>query len=204
MYWLMRKEFKDAYSKAIEVLEKIGVQCEKKIPTSSIIHAVEDITGVDVKFKEFDFSELDSLSNTPKGFTFSRYGAAMCVSENENGRIAKILLNSLETPEMQRFSLVHELGHLILENMKKIDDGFLFSTHIDMDITSLSEESIDHSEFLLGEQMANIFALIVLIPYNHLLDAMKEHDSLDVVANVFGVEKKAIISRIGLGINMGV
>ena len=195
MYWFMsRLEFKLARERAKEVLKNIEYQYGSLVPTASIMGAVEKMTNVDVKFREIDFAKFDD-ENTEG--CFSRYGAAMYVSLGEENREARILLNKRETAEMQRFSLVHELGHLILENMHRSENGFLFSSHIDMDITSIPEESIDdEDEFFIGEQAANIFALLVLIPYDALMFALKKYTSLDDIAKVFGVEKDAVVSRI--------
>ena len=202
MYWFMDGRFVEAFEKANEVLTAVGYQKGRMIPTSDIISTVERITNVDVKFIEFDFSMLDKEL---KGETFSRCGAAMYVSPDQNKRIARILLNSKETPEMQRFSLIHEMGHLMLNNMSSpsTDNSYLFSTHIDMDITSISAEDLENDEFLIGEQGANIFALLVLLPYDSLVSAMKKYDSLDDIAKLFGVEKNAVISRLMLGIDKG-
>lgn len=194
-----KNEFKKAYDKAIETLTDVGYQNGKMVSIPRVIETVEKKMNIDIKFREFDFGKLDRPNDVG---TFSRYGAAMYVSPEGPNREARILLNSRETPEMQRFSLMHEIGHLLLDNMKRIDDGYLFSTHIDMDITTISDEDIQ-DDFSLGEQMANIFALALLVPYDALLDALKKNDSLDAIAGIFGVEKKAVISRMTLGLALG-
>ena len=202
VYWFMDERFAEAYQKANIVLKELDYQRGRMIPTSEIISTVERISEVDVMFREFNFSLLDEKSGKDE---FAHCGAAMYVSSNENKRTAKILLNTKETPEMQRFSLVHEMGHLMLDNMQAVDigDSYLFSTHIDMDITSISDEDLEDDDFLVEEQKANIFALLVLIPYDSLLTAMRKYDSLDDIAKIFGVEKNAVISRIMLGLEQG-
>lgn len=196
MYWFMRPEFKLARECAKEVLKNIEYQYGSLVPTADIMGTVEKMTNVDVKFREIDFAKFDDEDT---GGHFSRYGAAMYVSPGEEKREARILLNQRETAEMQRFSLVHELGHLMLNNMHRSENGFLFSSHIDMDITSIPEDRLnDEDQFLVGEQAANIFALLVLIPYDALIFAFKKYTSLDDIAKVFGVEKDAVVSRIML------
>lgn len=189
--------FELAYQKAYEVLDSMSHQFKMVVSTTDVLKTVEKLKNIDIKYAEFDFAKLDDDSSKER---YSRYGAAMYVSPEGENREAQILLNSRETIEMQRFSLVHELGHLMLDNMYQNDDGFLFSTHIDMDITSISDSDMEGNDFLIGEQAANIFALLVLIPDALLLKAIKIYDSLDEIAKAFGVEKSAVVSRIMLGI----
>lgn len=189
--------FELAYQKAYEVLDSMSHQFKMVVSTTDVLKTVEKLKNIDIKYAEFDFAKLDDNSSKER---YSRYGAAMYVSPGEENREAQILLNSRETIEMQRFSLIHELGHLMLDNMYQNEDGFLFSTHIDMDITSISDSDMEGNDFLIGEQAANIFALLVLIPDALLLKAIKIYDSLDDIAKAFGVEKSAVVSRIMLGI----
>ncbi len=197
MFWFMREEFKIAYREADKILKKIKCSFGKSININDIIKAVEEKTQTKIIFREFDFGNL-SVS-IDEGVDFTRYGAAMCVSEESGSNVARIMLNSRETQAKQRFSLVHELGHLVSNNMEDSED-FLFSTHIDMDITSIADEDLKDDPFLVGEQTANIFALLVLIPYDLLVTAMKRYDSLEDIAQMFGVEKEAVISRLMLGV----
>lgn len=198
MRWFMRKEFKEAYSKAKSVLEELGCQISTITSTVDILKTVEKLTKTDVKIKYFDFAKMDEQFE--KSYGIAKCGAAMYVTPDQNNRKAVVLLNTRETAEMQRFSLVHELGHLMLNNMNTSSSGFLFSTHIDMDITSFDDEDWENNKLLTEEQLANVFALLVLIPYDMLLKAMKKYDSIDDIAKLFGVEKDAVISRIMLGV----
>lgn len=200
MYWFMLKEeFKDVYEKAKIVFSSLQHQSGNIVSTADIIATVEKMANVDVKFCEYDFSEFKDSDG--KTGAFKKCGAAMYVSPpNQSGyREARILLNSLENPKMQRFSLVHELGHLILEANKNAN-GYLFSTHIDMDLTSIPKSQYEKSNFLKKEQRANVFALLVLMPEESFECALKQNDSLDEIGKIFGVTKDAVISRLTLGI----
>lgn len=190
MYWNM-KEFDIAYDKADVVLSKIAYKTDRMIPTSAVIDAVENILNVDVKFSIYDFSKIPPMAN--KKINFNAYGAAMAVDGNR----VSILLNKNETPEMQRFSLVHELGHLMTQP-KLREQGFKVSTHIDMDITSIPKEILENPKynFLIEEQVANIFALLVLIPYEMLVEAIEKFDLIEEAAAFFGVSESAFESRL--------
>lgn len=196
MRWIMRKEFEIAYIKADEVLKSINFSDKEMVRTASIIDAVENALGIDVKFTDYDFNKIGTKNRI---MDVSNCGAAMCVYEQDEKKYAIILVNEKENTKMKRFSLVHELGHLMTQPLD-LSKNYQVSTHIDMDITSIPEYVLDKTEnkFLIDEQVANIFALLVLIPYDSLINAMSKFDSLEDIANHFGVEKDAVISRLRL------
>ena len=194
MYWFMKAELKCAYEAAENVLKKINCTYDTLVDTTTIMDAVENITGYDIKFSQIDFLELAKQSGMD---ALSSCGAALYADSNSKN--ALIMINSKENIKMQRFSLVHELGHLMLSNMFK-GDGFEFSAHINMDITSIPEALWQNDETLKNEQLANVFALLVLIPDKALLNALGKYDSLDDISHVFGLEKDALLSRIQLGV----
>ena len=167
---------------------------DRMIPTATIIDTVEKMLKVDVRFALYDFTKLSSAMPGKK-INLDDYGAAMAVDNNR----VNILLNENETPEMQRFSLVHELGHLMTQK-EVVTQPYRVSTHIDMDITSIPKEILENPKykFLVNEQVANIFALLVLMPYEMLVDAMKKQDSFEDVAKFFGVNECALDSRLQL------
>lgn len=186
----MREEFKIAYKKAQEVLEKISYRKDEMVRTALIIEAVEEILGIHVKFKEYNFKKLSNEVD------FSDYGAAMCILQKKEDIFALILLNERATTEMKRFSLIHELGHLITKPSIETQP-YQVSTHINMNITTIPDSILDDEKyaFLIDEQVANIFALLVLIPYDMLVEAFDRYHTLEEVSQLFGVEKDALISR---------
>lgn len=207
MFWVMREEFKEAYRKAKLIADKLQQHPEnlcEMIRTADIIDAVEKHLDIDIKFTTFDFSQFSTAKKNRKGLSLETFGAAMCTEKDSDGKKhATILLNQKENAEMQRFSLVHELGHLMMQDSTNID-GYKISTHIDMDITSIPNEVLDKHEnaFLIEEQQANIFALLVLLPYDALKKQLEIKDSIESVAKFFGVERSAIVSRMALGDEM--
>ena len=102
---------------------------------------------------------------------------------------------------MIRFSLVHELGHLMTEcESESRSEGYKISTHIDMDITSIPKEVLEDPgmEYLVDEQAANIFSLLVLMPQEAFVRALKKNDKISDIAILFGVESEAVKSRMML------
>ena len=197
--WFMDERFAQAKKLAEEILSEIKFDGEGIISLSAVIRAVEKRTSVTVRFAEYDFSKLSS--NTKNKDRLEKCGAAMCVESDESGKLATILLNKKESPEMKRFSLVHELGHLLLDPPEEIG-AYRVSTHINMDIVSFPKHVIESMrgkpvyDILLNEQSANIFAIMVLLPYEILKNRMEKERSLEAVAKSLGVDPKAVCSRL--------
>lgn len=118
---------------------------------------------------------------------------------------ATIILNSNENidDKFRRFSLIHELGHLITgkynvqSNVDKKKTKFILSSHIDYALSHISEKEYA-DEFLLNEEIANIFALRVLLPLKPLLVEITKLKDLKKVAAHFGVPEEAVNSRLNL------
>jgi Zn-dependent peptidase ImmA (M78 family) len=66
-----------------------------------------------------------------------------------------------------------------------------------MDITSIPKEVLDdpNKAFLVDEQIANIFSLLVLMPQDAFIRALKNYDKISDIAKLFGVEPDAVKSR---------
>lgn len=164
------------------------------IPTGKIINLVKSITDTRIGI---DYKSFSTLTNK----NASNYGAMMSVYKENDNKIAEIIINSDKEDEYQRFSLVHELGHLMTDknNFELVDKRFKLSTHINWNMFTIPKEKYDNSTLLLNEQIANVFALRVLIPFEKLHKKLNECDDLNEIALSFGVTKDAIISRIALG-----
>lgn len=76
------------------------------------------------------------------------------------------------------------MGHLMTADIEPFinDEGYKISAHINMDITSYSDKTVSEQPTLVCEEIANIFALLVLIPYNSLIYALNKYDTLNEVA----------------------
>lgn len=197
-YYFMDEEFKIATEMANAVIKKLSYSNDGLVETKQIISAVTSLISIKTDIDCFytSFSEADINSD---------YGAMMCVVKNKDGceenQTATIVVNSDKDKKFQRFSLVHELGHLITGHYTATDNEnrYTLSTHIKYDITSISEEACRKSEALKNEQIANIFALKVLMPYDAFSKQLFEHNDFQSVADFFGVTKDAVRSRSLLG-----
>ncbi len=193
LFYMTDKRFEIATIKANEVLEKLSINSDETVDTGCLVEVVEKLTNTKVYVKELDFNTID---------TECHYGAMMCVTENSDGKSALIILNSNQNVDarFRRFSLVHELGHLLTGkyNVANSDNQFTLSTHIDYRFNHIEEEYDD--DYLLNEEIANIFALKVLLPSKTLFNKLAEGNDYRKIADFFGVSEEALISRMRLGI----
>lgn len=188
--------FNIAFEKSNLILEKIDTENNKMIDTQQVIDAVSEVTKTEIYVLKADFSGIKNAG---------RYGAMMSVVERGKKRKATIILNSNENidDKFRRFSLIHELGHLITgkynvqSNVDKKKTKFILSSHIDYALSHISEKEYA-DEFLLNEEIANIFALRVLLPLKLLLVEITKLKDLKKVAAHFGVPEEAVNSRLNL------
>lgn len=188
--------FNIAFEKSNLILEKIDTENNKMIDTQQVIDAVSETTKTEIYVLKADFSGIKNAD---------RYGSMMSVVERGKKRKATIILNSNENidDKFRRFSLIHELGHLITgkynaqSNVDKKQTKFTLSSHIDYTLNHISEKEYA-DEFLLNEEIANIFALKVLLPLKPLMVEITKLKDLKKVAAHFGVPEEAINSRLNL------
>lgn len=188
--------FNIAFEKSNLILEKIDTENNKMIDTQQVIDAVSEVTKTEIYVLKADFSGIKNAG---------RYGAMMSVVERGKKRKATIILNSNENidDKFRRFSLMHELGHLITgkynaqSNVDKKKTKFILSSHIDYALSHISEKEYA-DEFLLNEEIANIFALRVLLPLKPLMVEITKLKDLKKVAAHFGVPEEAVNSRLNL------
>lgn len=188
--------FNIAFEKSKLILEKIDTENNKMIDTQQVIDAVSEVTKTEIYVLKADFSGIKNAG---------RYGAMMSVVERGKKRKATIILNSNENidDKFRRFSLIHELGHLITgkynaqSNVDKKKTKFTLSSHIDYTLSHISEKEYA-DEFLLNEEIANIFALRVLLPLKPLMVEITKLKDLKKVAAHFGVPEEAVNSRLNL------
>ena len=209
----MREEYKIAFEKAKEVLSCINYDGTDMVKSSDVLRAVSEMTGRQIRLSVIDFKKLKNN----KKLDATWYYAALQLYETEKCKGARILVNSTCHPKMQRFGLIHALGRIATEMLddipvfkeeqsestsEKTNGKCRLLVHVDMDIDSISEEYIDNTEydFMIKEQAANIFALLVLIPPKTILEQMRKNDSIEEISRFFGVDYEAIISRMKLSL----
>lgn len=185
----MREKFISAENEALKLSSSLpGVF---RVDTDEIVKLVEKETKYDIKVYSTDFSTLGIEGA-------SDFGGFISIVKKQSGKNkgqASIFLNSKNSTEMMRFSLMHEIGHLMMFDLAPLDEGqTLLSAHIHANINFLSKDEIEKDPYLEAEQAANIFALLVLMP-KKMFDVASKIFSVDRLANLFGVTTEAVISR---------
>lgn len=178
--------------------EQYNIGDDVFVPLQSVFDAVKQETGYEeITIYEQPFSSFLKNSDIRNK---AEVGAMLSTRTYDGSKIAEIVLNSDKDSRMQRFSAVHELGHLINELPNFIyetsDDGVsTLSAHINPDITWLDEEDVSDLDYLICEQMANIFALLVLIRRDIRIQDVTNGGSRELAAK-YGVTEAAVFSRV--------
>ena len=200
MRYMLDTNLKTAYEKSNDFLTMLNLKNDKMVSTQEVIDIVEKhfCPDIDISFGAFS----DFGINEP-------YGAMMkVIINNESKKItnATIILNTDNDATFQRFSLLHEIGHLVMHAWDSTEElsednanKYVVSTHINYNITNISEKQYKDNHYLINEQLANIFALRVLMPSDQFISKMKEYKNIADVAKFFGLTEDAVLSRIRIG-----
>jgi len=167
----MASYIENARAKARNILAKYGVKAAP-IPVERIARAL----GIRVQYAPFD----DELS----GMAFIKDGTPM------------IGINSLHSSTRQRFTLAHEIAHIVLHK-SKIESA----VHVDKGILRRDAVSATGEDIL--EVEANNFAAELLMP-GQILEAvlgdrvvdMEDEDAMKSFAKRFGVSSTAFQYRL--------
>ena len=150
-----------------EMASKVLAECGITEPPINLKHVVE--------VKGFVYMEVDTFPDNVSALFIAKGGQNYA------------LVNAKHHPNRQRFSLAHELGHIILQH-KGVD--------LEEDVSTIDtppENSGDSRRRDPREKEADIFASALLIPLGML---KKEHSKKDAdiekMAKVFGVSQQAM------------
>lgn len=124
-------------------------------------------------------ADLTKMQNGISGFTIVK----------EDG--IYIVVNSVEPPHRQRFTIAHELGHIYLHdiNINEVDKlNVVFRSDFDF--------SSNDPEKLMIEQRANAFASEILMPEDQVLKLIDAGLNSTQMAEIFGVSIQAMEIRL--------
>lgn len=196
---------KIAYDKSDEIVNALNCgEYAGIVDTQQIVDAVSQSVPCKIQVSSLSFRNLRKNSEAQMRTLVEKCGAMMLTTTENGNNVAHIVLNEDKPPEFQRFSLVHELGHLMTANSEEDifgqnhESNYILSTHIDYEITSIPRKIYKDNEFLKKEQMANIFALRVLMPETAFYNELKKTGNIRDLAERFGLSEPAVISRIRL------
>jgi Zn-dependent peptidase ImmA (M78 family) len=167
----------DRVARVKEILEKLGI---RTAPVS--VERVAKFLGAQVRFSPLD----DELS----GMIFVNQGAPI------------IGVNSRHSPNRQRFTIAHEIGHLELHR-----NLISATVHVDkqfpVQFAGLNRDATSATGTELVEIEANQFAAELLMPTAFLIQALEnkpfdidDEGPLDELAKKFRVSRQALEFRI--------
>jgi Zn-dependent peptidase ImmA (M78 family) len=120
MEFYMSEKFKIATEKANLVIGKLNIKENDFIKTEDLVDVVEELTNAKILVTETDFEKINKSAKC--------YGAMMNINNGKDNifhlKSVIIVLNSNRCidAKFKRFSLVHELGHLITEKYTFSDE----------------------------------------------------------------------------------
>ena len=108
-----------------------------------------------------------------------------------------ILVNTDKSTAFQRFSIIHEMGHIVTGCLvESKQNAWIVSSDISYDIPSTPPKKDKNQAY---EVIANIFALKVIIPMDMLLEQIKAGKGIKYIASYFMADADAVLARIKLG-----
>ena len=188
---------KIAYEKAKELLKIIKFDKDNMIASNDIVDAVEKYSGLKISLAFCSFSKAGISSFSKSGIT-KPYGAMTNfeLDESDNIKKAKIIINEDIDAKSQRFSIIHELGHLVIRTLSKEElleykGKFIISTHINDRFIDINQCDYEEDDDLFNELLCNIFALKVLMPNEQFYEKFREYGKISggfMPAHTIGIQ----------------
>lgn len=196
MSFICNDNLKIAYERSDEIIRSVEYEPDQMIDTNLILEHVRHVYCPVVEVYTMSFAKVQS-----GGVPMQDCGAMMQIDFDTKPKAASIVLNSDMPPAFQRFSLFQQIGHLVTlpPDARLNPDNFHVSTHINYDLSRITEEELNSNYYLLREQIANIFALRVLMPNEQFFQIIRQLENIQSAATFFGVTEDAVISRMMIG-----
>lgn len=186
----MSYNYKKILSKAttaanIVLDEMLSKPNRESLYTDDIKKIIEDRFKVDIEIKSTSFKHFECPA--------CNAGAFMCRKKNK----FVILVNADKSTAFQRFSIIHEMGHIVTGCLvESKQNAWIVSSDISYDIPSTPPKKDKNQAY---EVIANIFALKVIIPMDMLLEQIKAGKGIKYIASYFMADADAVLARIKLG-----
>ncbi len=194
--FMLSENFMEVVKKANQVIDILKEEDTKDtfVWLNNIQKAVQKISNFsDITASCKSFSKIDF------DYPFHYNCGGMLNKKKINNKYeADIIINSDKTCFFQRFAFAHELGLLLLDipncEYSQFSENYILCAYISDDITLLPNNICTEKNYLLAEKMANIFALLVLIPRDITIKDIQEI-GINELRNMYGVSEEAIYSR---------
>lgn len=197
MSFFCNNNLKIAYERSDEVIRSVSLDPDRMIDTDLILEYVRQTYCPVIQLYTVPFTEIRSGIISAHGC-----GAITRIDFDSVLRSAIIAINSEMPSTVQRFSLMQQIGRMVtLPPDAHLDpDIFHVRADIKLDLSKITEEELAGSRYYLREQIANIFALRVLMPSGQFFQAMRRLRDIQTAAAFFGVMEEAVIARMMIGV----
>lgn len=177
-------------------MKELGYRNMRYIPMEAITNSVESYLGIKIELRKSHFSKFigDLPSRQVKSGVMSK------VSGNKSTIRKAVIISNLDfSPVLRRFFIVHELGHLVLKSYSSeyfdlSGKTLTNSLYVSPDINYIKDKYLD-DKFVLAEQEANIFALMVMMLENLSISDVGERGIQNVCID-YGVTEMMVVSRV--------
>ncbi len=156
----LNPDFTKAEKSALQILEDNFI-VSPPVPVEELI----EFAGLGIVRSDFDDGEISGVINLEKKYLY---------------------INAKDSPERQRFTIAHELGHWILHR-KEMESN--------KEMAVLYRRSIGTKENDVFEQEANFFAANLLVPEKMFLKVYQEEQNKTVQQGGF-IVSDAVIAKI--------
>lgn len=197
MSFFCNDNLKIAYERSDEIIRSVSYDPDRMIDTELILEYVRQKYCPVIQLYTVPFTEIRSGIISAHGC-----GAITRIDFDSVLRSAIIAINSEMPAPVRRFSLVQQIGRLVtLPPDAHLDpDIFHVRADIKLDLSGITEEELAGSRYYLQEQIANIFALRVLMPSGQFFQAMRRLRDIHTAAAFFGVTEETVIARMMIGV----
>lgn len=188
---------KIAYERSDEIIRNVPYDPNRMIDTDLILGHVRRTCCPIVELYIVSFTKIQSGIIPAYGC-----GAITRIEFDAGLKSAIIALNSDMPAQIQRFSLMQQIGRLVtLPQDAHLDpDIFHVRADINYDLLGIKGEELAGSRYFLLEQIANIFALRVLMPSEQFFRVIRRLRDIQTAAVFFGVLEEAVIARMMIGV----
>lgn len=197
MSFFCNDNLKIAYERSDEIIRSVSYDPDRMIDTELILEYVRQTYCPVIQLYTVPFTEIRSGIISAHGC-----GAITRIIFDSELRSAIIAVNSEMPSAVQRFSLMQQIGRMVtLPPDAHLDpDIFHVRADIKLDLSGITEEELAGSRYYLREQIANIFALRVLMPSCQFFQTMRRLRDIQTAAAFFGVTEETVIARMMIGV----
>lgn len=196
MSFVCNENLRIAYDLSDEVIRNVRYLPDQPVETAEILDYVKKQYCPSIEMYACSFAKFAEETDP-----INESGAMMRIDFQGQAHTVSIVLNSDMSPTFQRFALVQQIGHLVtLPPDAQIDpDNYNVSTRISYDLMNVNAKDVENDYYLMREQVANVFALRVLMPSEQFYRKIRELGTVTAVAKFFKLTEDAVISRMMIG-----